>query len=195
MDRINNFFSSVKKTLKNLFIGEQKYIQMRLPVEEITKEFEDNLREKIEHSIIHADIREAGKTDIPSIINLHDKSWHSTPMPYRPPSKEKLTEMMNSKDLIILIATVNSIDSGFIISYFTGNNKEIGVIAGLGILPELQRKGLGTILGMAIWNYFKQKRVKELRCKVYLNNDISYSFIKGLGFKEYKEDFATWKFF
>ncbi|NVM17156.1 MAG: hypothetical protein HWN80_05520 [Candidatus Lokiarchaeota archaeon] len=53
---------------------EQKYIQMRLLVEEIEKAFEDKLREKIEHSIILAEIREANKDNIDSIINLHDKS-------------------------------------------------------------------------------------------------------------------------
>lgn len=195
MGKLNKFFSDAEKSIEKLYLGDKKYIQMRLLVEDITEEYENKLKEKIDHSILHADIREAHEKDIDSIIILHDKAWHSTPMPYRIPSKEKLTEMVNNTDVVFLIAKVNAVDSGFIISYFTGNKKEIGVIAGLGILPELQRKGLGTILGLAAWNHFKQKGIKELRCKVYLNNTISYSFIKGLGFKEYGDDLATWKFF
>ena len=90
---------------------------------------------------------------------------------------------------------MNGEDSGFALIYFTGEKKQVGVIAGMGIIPELQRKGLGTILGMAAWDYFKKNGVAELRCKVYKENKISYNFIKGLHFEEYDEDFVQWKLF
>ena len=35
------------------------YLQMRLPINKITKEFENSLKEKIEHKIFHASIRKA----------------------------------------------------------------------------------------------------------------------------------------
>jgi ribosomal protein S18 acetylase RimI-like enzyme len=41
-------------------------------------------------------------------------------------------------------------------------------------------------LGMAAWNYFQQKNIKELRCEVYVENKASYNFIKSLGFQEYE---------
>jgi ribosomal protein S18 acetylase RimI-like enzyme len=167
---------------------------MRLPVNEITKEFEDNLKNKIEHNIIHAKIREAKPEDLETIVEMHDKSWKSTPMPYHQLNKEKILKLFDDPEIVFLLASVDSVDSGFIVLYFTGNKNEIGVIAGLGIIPELQRKGLGTILGMAAWDYFKKTNVKELRCKVYKDNKISYDFIKGLGFKEYDRDIVTWKF-
>ena len=69
------------------------------------------------------------------------------------------------------------------------------MIAGLGVLPRFQRKGLGTVIGMAAWNYFKKKGVKELRCEVYKSNTVSYNFIASLGFEEFgvktyrREDF------
>ena len=78
---------------------------------------------------------------------------------------------------------------------FEGENNEYGVIAGLGVLPRYQRKGLGTILGLAAWSYLKEKGIKELRCEVYKDNKVSYNFIKGLQFEEFgeriyrKEDF------
>ena len=59
------------------------------------------------------------------------------------------------------------------------------IIAGLGIIPRFQRKGLGTVLGMAAWNYFKEADVKELKCEVYIDNITSYTFISSLGFEEY----------
>ncbi|MHA1274891.1 MAG: GNAT family N-acetyltransferase, partial [Promethearchaeota archaeon] len=64
---------------------------------------------------------------------------------------------------------------------------EYGIIAGLGVLPRFQRKGLGKILGMAAWDLFKKKGVKELRCEVYIENKSSYNFIKSLGFEEYEK--------
>ena len=76
-----------------------------------------------------------------------------------------------------------------------GKDHEFGVIAGLGVLPRFQRKGLGTVIGMAAWNYFKKIGVKELRCEVYKFNTVSYTFITSLGFEEFgvktyrREDF------
>jgi ribosomal protein S18 acetylase RimI-like enzyme len=47
---------------------------------------------------------------------------------------------------------------------------------------------LGTILGLAAWNYFKEKGLKELRCEVYKENLRSYNFIKSLNFEEFGEE-------
>lgn len=192
----------LKKYFSRVFTGwyneeERKYIQMRLPVKKITPEFEKNLKEKIEHNIIKADVREATKNDIECLIDLHDKAWHSTPMPFRPLKKDSIEKMLQDPNIIFLIANINGEDRGFALIYFTGKGNElnIGVIAGMGIIPEYHRKGIGTILGMATWEYFKKKGVHELRCKVYEENKISYNFIKGLGFEEYEEDFVQWKVF
>jgi ribosomal protein S18 acetylase RimI-like enzyme len=90
---------------------------------------------------------------------------------------------------------VFGIDSAFVILDFEGNKNEYGVIAGLGVIPKFQRKGLGTVLGLATWDFFKKKGVKELRCEVYKNNNVSTTFIEALKFEEFgekvyrKEDF------
>jgi ribosomal protein S18 acetylase RimI-like enzyme len=181
--------------IKNLYQKDIDFIQMRLPVSHITEDFERNLKNKIKHSFINAEIREATGDDIDHLIDLHNRAWHSTPMPYRPLTKEKINEMLDDKSVIFLIAKVEGKDSGFALIYFTSQDNLVGVIAGLGIIPELQRKGLGTILGMASWDLFKKKGVKELRCKVYKDNKVSYNFIRGLGFEEYDEDFISWKIF
>ncbi|MFX1587140.1 MAG: GNAT family N-acetyltransferase [Promethearchaeota archaeon] len=194
MEWFRNLFSRITSSVEDSFKRESDYIQMRLLVEDITEDFEKKLKLKIDHNILQADIREAKEVDIKSIVNLYNLAWHSTSMPYHTLNENNLTEMMEDPDIVFLIAQVDSIDSGFALIYYAGKNNEMGVIAGLGVIPELQNKGLGTFLGLAVWSYFKKKGVKELRCKVYKDNNISYSFIKGLKFEEYEDDMVTWKF-
>ncbi|MFX0009607.1 MAG: GNAT family N-acetyltransferase [Candidatus Hermodarchaeota archaeon] len=171
------------------------YLQMRLPIDKITKDFENSLKEKIEHKIFHASIREATKNDLTSIQDIYNKAWLTSNTPFRPIEKDTLKKIFNDPDTVFLIAKVYGIDGGFVILDFEGENKEYGVIAGLGVLPRFQGKGLGTILGLAAWNYFKEKGLEELRCEVYKDNQKSYKFVKGLNFEEFgkkiyrKEDF------
>ena len=171
------------------------YVQMRLPVDKITKEFEDYLKKKIEHNIYHADIREATGKDLQSVVNIYNKAWLTGNTPFRRLSVETFRKIYDDPDTQILIATVYGIDGAFAILDFEGENNEYGVIAGLGVLPRFQTRGLGTVLGLAAWDYFKKKGVKELRCEVYKDNIRSFNFIKGLEFEECgeksyrKEDF------
>lgn len=202
--RIREFFSTFEtkkrdEIEKEIYEKGMVYTQMRLPVELITKEFEDSLKLKIEHNIIQARIRVATEADLENIMNLYNKSWLTSNTPFRPITKNSLKIIFEDKDTIFLIAKVYGKDAGFIILDFEGDNKEYGIIAGLGIIPRFQHKGLGTILGMAAWNHLKElkdKNIKELRCEVYKDNEISYSFIKALGFKEFgkviytKSDFS-----
>ena len=161
------------------------YIQMRLPVEKITDEFENSLKETIEKKIIHANIREGTKEDLESVMDVYNRSWLTSNTPFRPITVESLITVYDDPDTVFLIAKVYGRDSGFVILDYEGENKQYGIIAGLGILPRFQRKGLGTVLGMASWNYFKEKGVKELRCEVYKDNVASTAFIRELGFEEY----------
>lgn len=173
------------------------YIQMKLPVDRITKKFEAALKEKIQHSFIHADIREATEADLESIMNLYNKAWLTVNTPFRPITIDSLIKIFEDPDTIFLIVKVDEIDAGFVILGFEGENNELGIIEALGVVPSFQRKGLGTVIGMAAWNYFKEKDVKELRCEVYKDNNISYKFIKWIGFEEFgkkiyvREDFLN----
>jgi ribosomal protein S18 acetylase RimI-like enzyme len=163
------------------------YIQMRLPVVTITKEFEDSLIKKIEQNVIQANIRVATESDLNSITDLYNKSWLTGNTPFRPIELNSLRTIFQDPDTIFLIARVYGRDAGFVIIDLEGVNKEYGVIAGLGVLPRFQRKGLGTVLGMAAWKYIKEHyhSIKELRCEVYKDNQISYEFIKWIGFEEF----------
>jgi len=189
---VRNFFLNYEKKFKSKDEIESElestgmtYIQMRLPVEKITEEFEVEIRKKVEKNILRAKIREASKDDLESVAFLHNRSWMTSSTPFSPISHETIKKIFEYPDTKILIAKVYGIDGGFVILDFEGKEKEFGIICGLGVLPRFQRKGLGTVIGMATWDFFKKRGVKELRCEVYKDNIVSYNFIKSLGFEEF----------
>ncbi|MHA1239307.1 MAG: GNAT family N-acetyltransferase [Promethearchaeota archaeon] len=192
--KIRSYFLSVDK--KDQKEEEVEYIQMKLPVSDITSEFEEKLSKKVKSNILRAKIREANEEDLPGIKYLYDRSWLTSQTPFSAISVSSLKTIWEYPETIILIAKVYGSDAGFAILDCEGENQEIGVIAGMGIIPRFQRKGLGTVIGMAAWNYFKKKGIKELRCEVYKGNTVSYQFIKSIGFKEYgKKTYKSEDFF
>ncbi|HEY0087502.1 MAG TPA: GNAT family N-acetyltransferase, partial [Candidatus Lokiarchaeia archaeon] len=186
-----SFESSSKKNVpKDDLIDEIEkkgltYIQMRLPVEGITPEYEKKLKDKIEPSIRQAKIREANEDDLKIVMTIYNRAWLTSNTPFSHIDLNSLNAIYEHPDTVILISRLYGMDGGFIILDYEGPKKEYGVIAGLGILPNYQRKGLGTVLGLAGWKYFKEKGVKELHCEVFVENKASYTFIKSLGFVEY----------
>ncbi len=187
-----------KEEIENDLLTEGlEYIQMKLPVSAITPEVEENLRKKVEHNILHAKIREANIEDLESVMYLYNRSWLVSSTPFRAITEETLRIIYEYPDTLFLIAKAYGSDGAFVILDYEGSSKEYGIIAGLGVLPRFQRKGLGTVIGLAAWNHFKEKGVKELRCEVYKENEVSYDFIKSIGFVEYarktykSEDFFT----
>ncbi|MHA1318738.1 MAG: GNAT family N-acetyltransferase [Promethearchaeota archaeon] len=195
--KIRSYFLSVdKKDQKEEEVESLEYIQMKLPVSDITSEFEEKLSKKVKSNILRAKIREANEEDLPGIKYLYDRSWLTSQTPFSAISVSSLKTIWEYPETIILIAKVYGSDAGFAILDCEGENQEIGVIAGMGIIPRFQRKGLGTVIGMAAWNYFKKKGIKELRCEVYKGNTVSYQFIKSIGFKEYgKKTYKSEDFF
>jgi ribosomal protein S18 acetylase RimI-like enzyme len=187
----------VDKAVEELYQDGMVYIQMRLPVEKITKDFEVKLKDKIEHSIIKAKIREATKEDLDSLKYIYNRAWLTSNTPFRPIGKTDLLKILEHPDTVFLIGKVYGTDAAFLLLDFEGENNEFAIIAALAVIPRFQRRGVGSVLGMANWQYLKEKypKVKEIRCEVYKDNKVSYSFIKGIGFEEYdtkvykKEDF------
>ncbi|MFO8019882.1 MAG: GNAT family N-acetyltransferase [Promethearchaeia archaeon] len=160
------------------------YRQMTLPVENITKEFEENLKKKVETNMLHAKIRRVTDTDLDILKDLYNRAWLSSNTPFRPITVDDLEKVYHDPDTIIFIGKVYGMDAGFVILDREGEDNEYGIIAGLGVIPRFQRKGLGLVLGIKAWNYFKKEGVKKLRCEVYRENERSYQFIKSLGFQE-----------
>ena len=191
---IRSLFLSYDKTQKTtedveneILTTGMKYVQLKLPVEKITVEFEAEITNKVEKSFLNAKIRDATKRDLESVVYMYNRSWMTSCTPFSPISIDTLKKILEYPETKILIARVYGIDGGFVILDLEGPNNEYGVIAGLGVLPRFQRKGLGTVLGMAAWNHFKNLGVKELRCEVYHENKVSHTFIVSLGFEEFGE--------
>lgn len=162
-----------------------EYIQMKLPVSSITPEVEEKLKKKVEHNFLQAKIREANLEDLDSVMYLYNRSWLVSSTPFRAITKETLKIIYDYPDTLFLIAKAYGSDGAFVILDYEGPNKEYGIIVGLGVIPRFQRKGLGTVIGLAAWNHFKEKGVKELRCEVFKDNQVSFNFIKSIGFVEY----------
>ncbi len=160
---------------------------MVLPIEKITPEFEAKIHELVDKKLNNYNIREAIEDDTEYIIDTFNKSWHSTTMPFRPLSRKKLIEKVFGKNHVkIFIVSVDGIDSGFTL-FGTQDNEsksKFGEISALAILPKYHRLGLGTVLGLSTLDFFRQQDVKELRCKVYKDNNVSKSFLEQLGFEE-----------
>jgi len=165
-----------------------EYIQMKLPLTNITPEYENEIKKKVENNVLNAKIRQASENDLNTIIEIYNRSWLTSNEPFAPLSYESIKILFDDPEIVILIAKVYGIDAGFIILDIEGN---YGVIAGLAVIPRFQRKGLGKILGLAGWNYLKNKGIKELRCEVYPDNKVSYNFIKSLGFEEFDRKYYT----
>ncbi len=181
---IRETFQNISTEINDLFEERPSYIQFQMDVNKITEEFENYLKKKIDHSILHAEVRKATMEDIESIFRIYNKTWRSSPMPFRQVNREAFIKLFKQPYTIFLIANVESVDGGFILIHLEGDKNELGIINGFATLPEFQHKGLGTTLAMAAWNYFKERGVKELRCEVHKDNNITYSFIKSLGFEE-----------
>lgn len=156
------------------------YIQMQLPGDRIDQEFEKALKKR---AVKQVDIREATEEDIPKLVDLYNRAFLTANDPYAPMTEQNMEAIYNYNNTVILIGKIWGKDAGFIIIDFEGKEKEIGIIAGLGTLPKWQKRGVGTTLGVASWDYFKRENVKELRCEVYSKNLGSYRLIKGMGFE------------
>jgi ribosomal protein S18 acetylase RimI-like enzyme len=159
------------------------YIQMVLTGDHFNPEFEAKLHKRISSQV---KIRRATEEEIPLLTQLYNRSFLTAQDPYSPMKEEDMRAIFHYNETIILIGSVWGVDAGFIIIDFetSRDGKKIGYISGLGTLPEWQKRGVGTTLGIASWSYFKEAGVEELRCEVFKGNLGSYKLIKGMGFKE-----------
>ncbi len=191
--KLRKYFLTLEKNSKNLeklenvkesFDIGMNYIQMVLPVKKITKEAENILKENVDHNILRAQIREVKEKDLEIFVNLYNKAWLTSHEPFRALTIHDLGSLYPVPNLIMFIASVYGIDAGFMILDFEGSEKEFGIIVAMGVIPRFQRRGLGKIMALSAWEFFKNRNVVELRSEVYINNNVSYNFLKSLGFED-----------
>ena len=177
---IVNYSKKVEKEKK------YTYIHLKLPTENITREFEKVFHDKVKRNLFKPKIELATIEDAQRVSNIYNRAWLTSGVPFSQMTTSKIKILFKDPKCNVFIAKVFGIDAGFIVTYLEGEDYEIGIIAGLGIIPRFQRKGIASALAFAAWEQFLlPKNVKELRCEVYKSNLPSYNFIKSLGFEEY----------
>ncbi|WP_457558175.1 GNAT family N-acetyltransferase [Candidatus Harpocratesius sp.] len=156
------------------------YIQMKLDMNEITEEFSKELEH---YRISGIKIRKAILDDLSIFVKLYNRAFMRGSDPWSPATEQQFKEILEHKTTVVLLASIQDEDVGFIIIDLE-ENEEVGIICGLGTDPRWQRRGIARFLGISAWDYFKQRNVKELRCEVYEKNLPSYKLIKSLHFEE-----------
>lgn len=161
------------------------YHQMRLPIEKITKEFEVNLRKKVASEIQTLKTHVAREDELNHVVEVYNQAWVTSNTPFKTLNLETVVRLYHEYQYTFLLAEIDEEYCGFAILDYYGDADEYGIIVGMGIIPKYQRMGMGTALGVEVWELFKEHMVQEIRCEVYINNKKSYRFIKSLGFEEF----------
>jgi ribosomal protein S18 acetylase RimI-like enzyme len=164
-----------------------KYIQMKLPFDNITSQLENELKEKIKSHINDAEVRKAKRDDLRSILKIYNRAWMTSNTPFSPLEYKTLKEIYNLPEAIILIAKLYNKDVGFIIIDFEKNENKYAIIAGIGVLPRYQNKGVGKLLALEAWKKLRKMKIKGIKCEVYEKNKSALNFIRSIGFEEYKK--------
>jgi len=182
-DSFTRHFDAMENSLIDAKSGKH-FIEMELSANKITPKFEDSIRKKYARSLMELKIRVASKEDIDTLQYLYNTSWSVATMPFTPIKSSTLSNSLKNPNISFLIASKNAIDIGFIILKIEENYLKTGNIVGIGVLSENRHDGIGTALGIAAWDFFKSNNTKKLKCKVFSENKIAYTFMKGLGFEE-----------
>ena len=168
------------------------YIHLKLPTDKITKDFEKIFHNKVEHNLFKPIIELASIKDAQRVSKIYNRAWLTSGVPFSPMKYSKFEILFEDPKCNVFIAKVFGIDAGFIVVYLEGENDEFGIIAGLGIIPRFQRKGIATALALTAWEHFLlPNNVKELRIEVYKSNKPSLNFVDSLGFEEYDINVIT----
>ncbi|TFF91904.1 MAG: N-acetyltransferase [Promethearchaeota archaeon] len=183
--RVRGLFSNIQKGLTDIYQEDENYIKLGLSISKAKEIAVNKLEKYIKSHRTDVKIREAEKKDIAKINQIYHESWNASHLPMKEVTEDLFMEIFEDDDTKFIIAELDSKDVGFILVEFNKLNKEIGLISGLGIVPEYQGRGLGKYLAFEAWNFFRDKGIKELRCEVYKENKVAISFIKSLGFEEY----------
>jgi ribosomal protein S18 acetylase RimI-like enzyme len=162
---------------------------LKLPIEKITSEFKKKFGERIKSYIKHPNIRPIKEDDYERIVMIYNKAYRNLHAKILPINLDIIRDMDSDPESVILIAEIDNNIAGLIILEFEGVNDKFVTITDWAVSPRFRRKGIGTRLCIAAWEYFEPKGVKEVRCEVYVNNPVAYNFIKSMGFEEIRTDY------
>jgi ribosomal protein S18 acetylase RimI-like enzyme len=175
--------SSTPRPKKKKYVPkEYVYIQMKLNIQFVSPEF---MKELEDYRLGGIGIRRANNEDIGIFVKLYNRAFMRGLDPWSPATEKQFDEILNHKNTVVLIASTQGQDVGFIITDLEGSLNEIGVVCGLGVDPRYQRRGIARFLGIAAWDYFRKRNVIELQCEVYESNSPSFQLIQSLRFEEF----------
>ncbi len=164
-------------------------VVLKLPIEKITSEFEKKFRDRIKPYSELPIIREVKEDDYESIVPIYNKAYKNLHAKILPINIDIVRDMDEDPESVILVAEMKDSIAGLIILEFEGPNSEYVTITDWAVSPKFRRKGIGTSLCIAAWDYFKPRGIKEIRCEVYVNNPVAYNFIKSMEFEEIRTDY------
>jgi ribosomal protein S18 acetylase RimI-like enzyme len=166
-------------------------VVLKLPIEKITSEFEKKLRDRIRPYSEVPKIRQVKEEDYESVVPIYNRAYKNLHAKILPINLDIIRDMDEDSESVILVAEADDEIAGIIILEFEGQNDEYEyvTITDWAVSPKFRRKGIGTRLCIAAWDYFEPKGVKEIRCEVYVNNPVAYNFIKSMGFEEIRTDY------
>jgi len=163
------------------------YYKMRLKLSEIREEIFPLLKkkfERIEHLIKFREFDSRFDKEI--LMNIYNRAFLTSPDPFRPLTINELDDI----DSTIFFIKLYGLDSGFIsISIEESDQGEkIGLIPIMAVLPERQRRGLGSALALKAYDFLKNKDIEFVECEVGEDNLASFLFVKFIGFKVYGKE-------
>ncbi len=158
--------------------GAYVYMLMELKPEDAKPAIEA-AREKVKKTLgSSVKIKPLAPDRLEDLVHVFNRSMLTAPDPYQPIAIEEARRLPMESTFI---AYLGSKPVGFIICTLEGKT---GVIAGIGVDPAYQRRGIATALALAATEYLARKGVERVVCEVYEGNKPSLSFIRGFGFRE-----------
>ena len=162
-----------------------RYILMKAKWEDVLP-FADTVKKKLENDPLQKIIKINKlnhETDAEAFANLYNVIFVTAPDPYRAMTPQ---DALLFKEDWTYLAWLYGKPIGFISLTIEEeeNGKRIGVIAGIGVIPNYRRRKIALRLALKAYEFFQENNVSELVCEVYEKNHLSYNFIKSLGFKE-----------
>jgi len=165
-----------------------RYIIMELPIERVPIIYEIKEKEiKRQENVLKVkSYNPEDDNEAETFAMIFNTVLLTSPDPYRPMTLEDAK--IFSPDGTFL-AYLYGQPAGFAaLTVEDTDEGNIGVIAGIGVMPKFRGKKVALALATTIIEWFsKKKNINKLQCEVYEYNDISYNFISSLGFHEVGE--------
>jgi GNAT superfamily N-acetyltransferase len=164
-----------------------RYVIMNLPMSKISPEKLAEMASKVRQVMPLLKTWVASEADIPRLVDLYNASFFQCPDPYRPVTESDMRAIFEKSTIIM--GNMYGSDAAFIVNKIethtseTGKIERLGVICGIAVHPRFRQKGLATAIGLAAYDFFKDKHVDHLQCEVYEKNGPSMSFITWVGFR------------